>query len=177
MDYACAMTRNDPGVGPLRIAFAVEDPASGDAVWCLSQYFRELDARFDGGFDPAESLPAEVEDMRPPRGMLIVARREGAPVGCGVLKLHGARAELKRMWVAPDARGLGVGRLLLLVLEHRAMQNGVSLIQLETNKTLVEAVSLYRKSGYREVRAFNSETYADHWFEKHLPGLGTEVPR
>lgn len=169
--------RNDACPGPLRIAFAVEDPASDDAMWCISQYFRELDARFDDGFNPAESLPAEVEDMRPPRGMLIVARREGAPVGCGVLKLHGAWAELKRMWVAPDARGLGVGRLMLLVLEQRAIQNGASLIRLETNKTLVEAISLYRKSGYREVHAFNSEAYADHWFEKHLPGLGTEAPR
>lgn len=162
--------RNDPCVGPLRIAFAVEDPASDDATWCLSRYFRELDARFDDGFNPAESLPAEVEDMRPPRGMLILARREGTPVACGVLKLHGAWAELKRMWVAPDTRGLGVGRLMLLVLEQRAIQNGASLIRLETNKTLVEAISLYRKSGYREVRAFNCETYADHWFEKRLPG-------
>jgi ribosomal protein S18 acetylase RimI-like enzyme len=169
--------RNDAGLGPSKIAFAVEDPASEDAMWCLSQYFRELDARFDDGFNPAESLPAEVEEIRLPRGMLIVARREGAPVGCGALKLHGAWAELKRMWIAPDARGLGIGRRILLELEQRAIQNGASLIRLETNKTLVEAISLYRKSGYREVRAFNSETYADHWFEKQLPDLGTEAPR
>ncbi len=169
--------RNDGCLGPLRIEFAVEDPASDEAIWCLSRYFRELDARFDDGFNPAESLPAEVEEMRPPRGMFIVARREGIPVGCGVLKLHGAWAELKRMWVAPDARGLGVGRRMLLELEQRAIQNGASLIRLETNKTLVEAISLYRNTGYLEVRAFNSETYADHWFEKHLRGLGTEAPR
>lgn len=145
-------------------------------MWCLSEYFHELDARFDEGFNPADSLPAEAEDMRPPRGMLIVARREGTPVGCGALKLHGAWAELKRMWIAPAARGLGVGRRMLLELEQGAIRNGVSLVRLETNKTLVEAISLYRKSGYREVRAFNSETYADHWFEKHLPGSGNEAP-
>jgi hypothetical protein len=42
------------------------------------------------------------------------------------------------------------------------------LLRLETNKALTEAQSLYRSSGYREVRAFNDEPYAHHWFEKRL---------
>ena len=90
-------------------------------------------------------------------------------MGCGALKFHpGEPAELKRMWVAPEARGLGVGRRLLRQLETRAGEAGATVIRLETNGTLAEAIALYRQSGYEEVDAFNSEPYAHHWFEKTL---------
>ena len=93
----------------------------------------------------------------------------GEPVGCGALKFHpGAPAELRRMWVAPSARGLGLGRRLLAELEARAAGHGVTMLRLETNRTLAEAISLYRAAGYREVAAFNDEPYAHHWFEKSL---------
>ena len=73
------------------------------------------------GFDPALSIPAAVEDLTPPAGLLLVARSRGRPVGCGALKFHGAEpAELKRMWVSPDARGLGLGGRLLRSLEQAA---------------------------------------------------------
>jgi ribosomal protein S18 acetylase RimI-like enzyme len=72
------------------------------------------------------------------------------------------------MWVAPSARGLGVGRLLLAELESEASRHGTRTIRLETNGSLSEAISLYRSSGYREVEAFNDEPYAHHWFEKRL---------
>ena len=68
------------------------------------------------------------------------------------------------MWVAPAARGLGLGRRLLTELEAHAAANGVRILRLETNRTLAEAISLYRTSGYREVAAFNEEPYAHHWF-------------
>ena len=90
-------------------------------------------------------------------------------VGCGALKFHGdSPAEIKRMWVAPAARGLGLGRRLLAELEAHAAAHGVRVLRLETNRTLAEAISLYRTSGYREVAAFNEEPYAHHWFEKAL---------
>jgi ribosomal protein S18 acetylase RimI-like enzyme len=72
------------------------------------------------------------------------------------------------MWVAQSARGLGVGRRLLTELEERAAADGARVIRLETNKTLAEAIRLYRSAGYREVGAFNDEPYAHHWFEKRL---------
>jgi ribosomal protein S18 acetylase RimI-like enzyme len=71
------------------------------------------------------------------------------------------------MWVSESVRGLGIGRLLG-ELESRAAANGARVIRLETNKTLTEAMSLYRSAGYREVNAFNDEPYAHHWFEKRL---------
>ena len=75
------------------------------------------------------------------------------------------------MWVAPSARGLGVGRRLLTELERRAAAAGSHTIHLDTNQSLTEAIAMYRSSGYREVEAFNDEPYANHWFEKRLsPG-------
>ena len=73
---------------------------------------------------------------------------------------------IKRMWVSRQVRGVGVGRRLLLALEKEAAALGMRLLRLETNRTLHEAQALYRRNGYREVPAFNDDTYADHWFEK-----------
>src|SRR6185436_2756494 len=86
------------------VRFDVEDPATPDARWCLEQYFAELDARFDAGFDPAFSISAGARELTPPAGALLIARLRDRPVGCGALKFHGdAPAELKRMWVSPAA--------------------------------------------------------------------------
>jgi DNA-binding MarR family transcriptional regulator/GNAT superfamily N-acetyltransferase len=151
------------------VSFALEDPSTADARWCFDQYFAELAARFKTGFDPALSSSADAEELTPPRGVLVLARLRGRPVGCGALKLHGRKpAELKRMWIGPSVRGLGVGRRLLAELERRARKARVTVLHLETNRALSEAIALYRRSGYIEVDAFNAEPYADHWFEKRL---------
>jgi GNAT superfamily N-acetyltransferase len=151
------------------VQIATEDPTSRNARWCFTQYFAELDERFEAGFDPSLSIPADAMKLRSPSGVLLLARMRGRAVGCGALKLHSdAPAELKRMWVSRDARGLGVGRRLLIELESHARAAGATVVHLETNRTLTEAISLYRSSGYVEVTAFNDEPYADHWFEKVL---------
>ena len=145
------------------------DPAHRDARFCLREYVAELDRRFDGGFDPASSISADPDELRRPSGAFVVAGLRGDPIGCGALKLHGDDpAELKRMWVAKAARGLGIGRRLLAELETRAAAAGVTVLRLETNRALTEAMGLYRSAGYREVAAFNDEPYAHHWFEKRL---------
>ena len=151
------------------VVVRVRDPRHPDARRCLRAYVEELAARFDDGFDPARSISAADHEMTPPAGLFVVATRHGEPVGCGALKFHpGAPAEVKRMWVAPAARGLGLGRRLLAELETRAAAHGVRVLRLETNRSLGEAIGLYRSAGYREVAAFNDEPYAHHWFEKVL---------
>jgi GNAT superfamily N-acetyltransferase len=151
------------------VELAVVDPASLEARRCLAAYVAELDSRFDVGFDPARSIPASEEELRPPIGLFLLATRDSEPIGCGALKLHGDEpAELKRMWVASSARGLGVGRKILARLEALAADAGASAVRLETNAALVEAIGLYRSAGYVEVGRFNDEAYADHWFEKTL---------
>ena len=151
------------------VKIAVADPTSPDARWCFEQYFAELGKRFDAGFDPTLSISAHAHELTFPTGLLLVAYLREEPLGCGALKFHeNAPGELKRMWVAPRARGLGLGRRLLLALEHAAREAGVAVLHLETNRTLIEAVQMYRDCGYQEVEAFNDEPYAHHWFEKHL---------
>jgi len=151
------------------VEISVRDPADPAARACVRAYVDELGSRFDTGFDPARSLPAADQEMIPPAGVFLVATLHSEAVGCGGLKFHdGAPAEVKRMWVAPAARGLGLGRRLLAELESHAAAHGVSVLRLETNGTLAEAISLYRSSGYREVAAFSDEPYAHHWFEKTL---------
>jgi DNA-binding MarR family transcriptional regulator/GNAT superfamily N-acetyltransferase len=146
-----------------------EDPAQPDARYCVNAYFSELDRRFDMGFNPAVSIAAHDEELRPPAGVILVARLHGEPIGCGALKFHDkAPADIKRMWVADSARRLGVGRRILGDLEQRAAEHGVKTVRLETNASLVEAISLYRSAGFTEVPAFNDEPYAHHWFEKQL---------
>jgi hypothetical protein len=73
------------------VAIEIEDPESADAQWCLESYFATLEERFEAGFDPDRSIRADVADLTPPGGLLLVARLHGRPVGCGALKLHGRR--------------------------------------------------------------------------------------
>jgi DNA-binding MarR family transcriptional regulator/GNAT superfamily N-acetyltransferase len=151
------------------VEIAVADPASSAAQFCLQSYFAELDSRFDGGFDPDASISAAAEELVEPAGLLLLAKLHGEPVGCGALKLHPTEpAQLKRMWVATSVRGLGIGRRVLVELERHARQRGVTVVRLETNRGLIEAINLYRSTGYLEVPAFNEEPYAHHWLEKHL---------
>jgi DNA-binding MarR family transcriptional regulator/GNAT superfamily N-acetyltransferase len=166
---AAAMTEVERLLVASLVTITVADPTSRDAAWCFQQYFAELNQRFDAGFDPERSISAQAHELVMPSGMLLIARLRHEPVGCGALKLHdGAPAELKRMWVGPSARGLGLGRRLLGELERHAREAGVTVLHLETNRALIEAIALYRSSGYREVDAFNDEPFAHHWFEKHL---------
>ena len=146
----------------------LEPPDSAASRWCLEQYFAELSARFDVGFDPARSNPAFPEEMTPPAGFFVVAWLYGAPAGCGALKIGDeGTGEVKRMWTAPGARGLGIARRVLRSLE-KAQEAGLTRLRLETNRTLTEAQAIYHSEGYREVAPFNAEPYAHHWFEKTL---------
>jgi DNA-binding MarR family transcriptional regulator/GNAT superfamily N-acetyltransferase len=164
-----AMAEVERLLQPSLVRMEIEDPTSDDARACFDQYFAELDERFEAGFDPALSLSADAQDLTPPAGELIIARLHGSVVGCVALKFHKkAPAELKRMWVNASARGLGIARQLLAEAERHARKAGARAIRLETNRSLTEAINLYRRSGYVEVDAFNDEPYAHHWFEKKL---------
>jgi DNA-binding MarR family transcriptional regulator/GNAT superfamily N-acetyltransferase len=145
------------------------DPADADARRSIRAYFGELDRRSDSHFDPAAGISAEPHELVPPAGRFLVAYLRGEPVGCGAVKHHpGAPSEIKRMWVAESARGLGIARRLLDELERWAIRSGASTARLETNRALVEAIALYRSAGYVEVPPFNDEPFAHHWFEKQL---------
>lgn len=147
----------------------VTDPDHPDAQSCLGSYHAELHERFDTGFDPARSSLPDPGELRAQYGLFLVARLHGEPVGCAGLKLPGGTAaEIKRMWVAPQARGVGLARRLLAELESQATAHGRNILRLETNAALTEAINLYRSAGFVEIPAFNDEPYAHHWFEKTI---------
>jgi DNA-binding MarR family transcriptional regulator/GNAT superfamily N-acetyltransferase len=152
------------------VEIAPLDPADPRAQHCLRQFETELDRRFSDGFDPGRSISADPSELRPPAGLLLVATMASEPVGCGALKFHGSEpTELKRMWIAQSARGLGLGRRLLAELEAQAAAGSASkVVRLETNEALTEAIAMYRSAGYADVAPFSDEPYAHHWFEKRL---------
>jgi DNA-binding MarR family transcriptional regulator/predicted GNAT family N-acyltransferase len=151
------------------VTLAEESPRSADGRWCREQYFAELARRFDGGFDIATGDPSDSADLLPRSGSFVVARLEGEPVGCGGLKtLDEKTGEIKRVWTAASARGIGVAVRIMRRLEDTAKERGFVAVKLDTNRSLVEAQALYRKLGYREIGRYNDNPYADHFFEKRL---------
>lgn len=77
-------------------------------------------------------------------------------------------ADIKRMWVAPEARGSGLGRRMLVALEGEARALGLGAARLETNGALDEALAMYRSHGYRPIEPYSGDPYADFAFEREL---------
>ena len=163
------------------VVIAAEPEESRDARHCVAAYYKELDERFDGGFDPGNGGYAGKPATADASGTFLIARLHGRAIGCGALKpIDASTGEIKRMWVAPEARGLGVARRLLEALEDEASRSGFGRVILDTNRSLAEAQALYRNAGYRARERYNDNPYADFWFEKVLepraPYLGKSSP-
>ncbi|THF57907.1 bifunctional helix-turn-helix transcriptional regulator/GNAT family N-acetyltransferase [Ollibium composti] len=148
------------------VTIAPEAADSADARRCLDAYIGELADRFEGGFEGGSFGTA---DMTPPVGWLLLARLDGEAIACGALKrLDATTGEIKRVWVSPTARGMGVAGRLMDRLEALAGEIGCRRVLLDTNRTLTEAKAMYLKRGYSEIGRYNDNPYADHWFEKRL---------
>lgn len=147
---------------------AAVDPREPAAARALAAYVAELDRRFPAGFDPGDPV-GDPTRFEPPAGVFVLARLRGATVGCGGLTAIDDRAaEVKRMWVDPSARGLGIGTRLLADLEQRARDAGRRVVRLDTNSTLNEAIAMYERAGYRRIERYNDNADAELWFEKDL---------
>lgn len=109
-----------------------------------------------GNLYPAESNHfAPVETLLRPNVRFLVARAGGRAVGCGsIVRASDGSAEIKRMWVAPAARGLKLGRRILDELERTARKDGVTALRLETGIHQPEAIGLYRRAGFSEIPPF-----------------------
>jgi GNAT superfamily N-acetyltransferase len=144
-------------------ASAVSDP---DGAALLRAYFTEVVDRYWGRPMPAcEIDQAMAEEPSAGLAAFFVARFDGAAAGCAGLWPSG---ELTRVYIAPEYRRRGGGRVLLGAVEDAARSLGLRRVRLDTRHDLVEARSLYLACGYAEVPAFNAGPYADHWFEKEL---------
>lgn len=152
-----------------RISLEETDPRSTEARFCLEQYYEELARRFEEGFDVKRSADPDALDMIRPRGAFILALSDGLPIGCVGLKgTKKGYAEIKRLWVAPSARGLGLAHRLMAAAEAAAHELGITLLRLDTNRALPEAIAMYRRTGWTEIDRFNDDPYPDFFFEKHL---------
>lgn len=150
--------------------FEQVDPTGPEATTAMRQYFAELDARFPGGFDADGALGAGAATMSPPDGTFLLARlADGRVAGCGGVQRHDATTgEIKRMWVAPHARGKGVGKRLLAELEQCCTRLGYARVVLDTNATLDEAIAMYVSAGYVPTERYNDNPYAQRWFTKQV---------
>jgi DNA-binding MarR family transcriptional regulator/GNAT superfamily N-acetyltransferase len=155
--------------GRSSISIDAVSPKTKEAQYCLGEYYGELARRFKGGFEVSLSCDPDAADMILPRGIFLVAMSDGLPIGCVGLKgTGGASAEIKRLWVAPSARGLGLGRRLMDCVENAARNIAIKVLRLDTNSALPEAMQLYRNTGWTEIERFNDDPYPDLFFEKRL---------
>ena len=126
---------------------AADDPGAQRLVAAMGE---ELSLRYgDGGLSPASP-----EQFRTP-GTFLLAELDGSLVGCAGLRPSGdGGAEVKRMYVDPEARGHGVARALLRALVEHARMQGMRRLQLETGTEQPEAVALYESEGWTPIAPF-----------------------
>ena len=151
------------------VSIAEVDPTGDVARHCLQSYYAELADRFPVGFEVTRSRDPDPQDLVPPRGAFLVAMSGGRPLGCVALKgSGGGTAEIKRLWIAPDARGQGLSKRLMAAAEAAARGLSIAVLRLDTNRALPEASALYRATGWTEIERFNDDPYAEIFFEKRL---------
>jgi DNA-binding MarR family transcriptional regulator/GNAT superfamily N-acetyltransferase len=168
-DLLAAMDLVASVLGRDRMTIEETDPRHAAARYCLDAYYTELSLRFEDGFEVALSRNPVAEQMIRPRGAFLVAISDDLPIGCVGLRGVGDKvAEIKRLWVAPSARCLGLSRRLMEGAENVARELSIKTLRLDTNRALHEAKQLYLKTGWKEIDRFNDDPYADNFFEKHL---------
>lgn len=155
---------------PPSVSISHEDPESSAAKTCLRAYFALLAERIPG--IDATHVPdpdPEADAFRPPRGIFLIARDGGTVLGCVSLKtVEPGLGEVKRLWVAPKARGQGLARRLMAEVEAFARAAGLTHLRLDTNNALTEALALYRTSGWTPTEPFTRVFPATDWFLKRL---------
>ena len=135
-----------------------------------------IDLAYQGFEDEMAVMPGR---YAPPAGVLLLARNaEHAPVGCvGLRPLGTGCCEMKRLYVAPDGRGLGLGRRLVDAVVAEAERIGYREMRLDTLPTMARALALYRKTGFRPVPPYYETPVADTLFmSRSLAGRSPEPP-
>ena len=162
-----ALATADLLVRAATVRFEDTAPTDPRAVAAMAAYFAEIGDRF--GFEPGDAWQEDAASMAEPDGFFVVATSDAEPVACGgVQRLPDGAAEVKRMWVHDGWRGAGLGARLLRHLEDLARGRGHTVVRLDTNDTLVEAIAMYERAGYRPIERYNDNEWARCWFEKDL---------
>ncbi len=135
----------------MSLSIALEPPRQADVIRLLN-----LSDAYMASLYPAESNHLlDVAALEKPQVHFFVARHEGQVVGCAALVEAGdGTAEIKRMFVDPQARGLSLGKALMAALTEQANTLGLAALRLETGISQPEAIGLYRKAGFVEIEPF-----------------------
>ncbi|HEV2724526.1 MAG TPA: GNAT family N-acetyltransferase [Thermoleophilaceae bacterium] len=150
-----------------------QQPLGAPGAASLLEAFAAEIAELYPGWNPAVGPSAAPEDFDASTGTFLVAYAGERAVGCGGLKrLEQRRAEIKRLYVAPAARGGGVARRILRGLELAARARGYDSVRLDTGARQPAALALFRSAGYLAIADYNANPFASHWLEKQLtPGV------
>lgn len=152
-----------------QVELRATDPDAPESQECQRAYFTELEDRVPHAHAQDFPLPdPEADSYRPPQGQFLVAWSDEMPVACVALKrLDATTGEVKRLWVADVARGQGLSRRMMQVIEAEARTMGLRSLKLETNHVLAEALALYRATGWTDTDPF-TDLPADTWLAKVL---------
>ena len=147
-------------------AMSAAEPPASDLIEAMIVDLIPLYGRIDVPGMPA----AGPQEFGPPGGTFLVGFDDDGTVLCGggVKRLADDVAEIKRMFVIPEARGRGLARELLVALEDAARDLGYARVRLDTGPKQPHAEQLYRSAGYREIGNFNANPMASFWGEKAL---------
>lgn len=139
----------------MAVVILPEHPASPDATALIA----ELDAYLEPLYARESRHGFSVERLIADAVAFFVIRDDGAPAGCGGIKLFGTEyGEIKRMWVRPAYRGRGFGQLMLDHLADYARQHAVTVLRLETGIHQHAAIRLYEQVGFRRIPPFGPYT-------------------
>ena len=155
-------------MGESDVTISPESPDSDVSREMRKAFYADIKTRYPS-WNPDEGPQADSPDLVPPFGIWLVVDCNGRPAGCGgLVRVDADLAEVRRVFVAPCARGHGIARNLLHELEQHARQLGYQRLRLNTGDRQPEALALFRSVGYIEVADFNGYRFAAHWMEKPL---------
>lgn len=126
------------------VVITPSNPSQPEVMALIEQLDRYLVALYP----PESNHLLSIADLQQPHITFLVATLQTIPVGCGALSNQGSYGEIKRMFVSPNHRGIGIGRQLLDALEIAARQLKLPVLRLETGISQPEALRLYEKAGY-----------------------------
>lgn len=150
----------------LMITVQKTDPRDADARYLIDASEAELNAIYP----PEDNFALSVDALADQDVWFAVARLSGQPVGCGGLARYAGYGELKRIYVAPPARGKGVAHRILAALEDEAGRQNLPVVRLETGAELKASLALYHSRGYRPCAVFGDypDNGASLFLEKRL---------
>jgi putative acetyltransferase len=153
------------GAAP-RLDIAEENPDQPEVVALI----QAADVYLEGLYPPEQNHLLDIAQLKEANVTFLVARLNGEAVGCGAMVRYPGYGEIKRMFVAPDRRGHGIGRQLIQRLEQAAAAANLGLLRLETGTRQPEALGLYRAVGYVERGPFGDYRAAEFslFMEKRL---------